>query len=628
MCGIVGFVDRSNTTQKEQVIKEMMDTIVHRGPNSSGQFIDEGVALGFRRLSIIDLEGGSQPIYNEDETKIITFNGEIYNYQSIREDLIAKGHIFRTHADTEVLLHGYEEYGVELLQKIRGMFAFVIWDTEKQELFGARDHFGIKPLYYAQMNGTFMYGSEIKSFLKHPNFVKELNKEALKPYMTFQYSALDETFFKNVYRIKEGHYFTYKDGELKIEQYWDVDEKETDLTLDETVDLIDKTVVSSVEAHRIADVEVGSFLSSGVDSSYVTAVLRPEHSYSIGFGDKTYNESVEAKKLAELINLNNTSRVVTGDEAFDYFPLIQYHLDEPDSNPSCVPLYFLAELASRDVRVALSGEGADELFAGYQAYGMNTNSKMVKVVAEGLKKLPKGMRYKIGRGLKGKTFRGALHLYTSLAPAEDFFIGQAKVFEEEEAVEYLQPTYQSSPSVKDIIQVHYDQVQDMSEIKKMQYLDMHQWMPKDILLKADKLSMASSLEVRVPLLDKELMKVSEQVPTKYLINAENTKYAFRQAAARHLPEEWYNREKLGFPVPIKDWLREEKYYKIIRNLFEQEFVKEFFDQEKILKLLDDNFEGKADGRRKIWTIYTFLTWYQVYFINDGEKPVPAPINVA
>lgn len=629
MCGIVGFVDRSNTTQKEQVIKEMMDTIVHRGPNSSGQFIDEGVALGFRRLSIIDLEGGSQPIYNEDETKIITFNGEIYNYQSIREDLIAKGHVFTTHADTEVLLHGYEEYGIELLQKIRGMFAFVIWDTEKQELFGARDHFGIKPLYYAQMNGTFMYGSEIKSFLKHPNFVKELNKEALKPYMTFQYSALDETFFKNVYRIKEGHYFTYKDGELKIEQYWDVDEKETDLTLEETVDLIDKTVVSSVEAHRIADVEVGSFLSSGVDSSYVTAVLRPEHSYSIGFGDKTYNESVEAKKLAELIDLNNTSRVVTGDEAFDYFPLIQYHLDEPDSNPSCVPLYFLAELASRDVRVALSGEGADELFAGYQAYGMNTNSKMVKVVAEGLKKLPKGMRYKIGRGLKGKTFRGALHLYTSLAPAEDFFIGQAKVFEEEEAVDYLQPTYQTSPSVKEIVQVHYDQVQDMSEIKKMQYLDMHQWMPKDILLKADKLSMASSLEVRVPLLDKELMKVSEQVPTKYLINAENTKYAFRQAAARHLPEEWYNREKLGFPVPIKDWLREEKYYKIIRSLFEQEFVKEFFDQEKILKLLDDNFEGKADGRRKIWTIYTFLTWYQVYFINDGEKPVPpAPINVA
>ncbi|MDU6524589.1 MAG: asparagine synthase (glutamine-hydrolyzing), partial [Enterococcus sp.] len=249
MCGIVGFIDRSNTTQKEQIVKNMMDTIVHRGPNSAGQFIDEGAALGFRRLSIIDLEGGTQPIKNEDETKIITFNGEIYNYQSIREDLIAKGHIFTTHADTEVLLHGYEEYGVELLQKIRGMFAFVIWDTEKQELFGARDHFGIKPLYYALMNGTFMYGSEIKSFLQHPNFVKELNREALKPYMTFQYSALDETFFKNVYRIKEGHYFTYKDGKLDIQQYWDAKEQETNMTLDETVDLIDDTVVKSVEAH-------------------------------------------------------------------------------------------------------------------------------------------------------------------------------------------------------------------------------------------------------------------------------------------------------------------------------------------------------------------------------------------
>lgn len=620
MCGIVGFINHADIEQKNKTIKEMMDTIIHRGPNSSGQHVDEGAALGFRRLSIIDLEGGTQPIYNEDGKLVITFNGEIYNYQAIREDLIAKGHVFTTHADTEVLLHGYEEYGVELLQKIRGMFAFVIWDAEKQELFGARDHFGIKPLYYTQMNGTFMYGSEIKSFLKHPDFVKELNKEALKPYMTFQYSALDETFFKNVYRIKEGHYFIYKDGKLTIEQYWDVKEKETNLTLEETVDLIDETVVESINAHRIADVEVGAFLSSGVDSSYVTSVLRPEHSYSIGFGDKTYNESVEAKKLTDMIGLNNTARVVTGEEAFEYFPIIQYHLDEPDSNPSCVLLYFLAELASRDVRVVLSGEGADELFAGYQAYGMNSHSKVVKVVAEGLKKLPKGMRYKLAKGFKGKTFHGALHLYTSLAPAEEFFIGQAKVFEESEAVDILQPTYQGSPSVKEIVDVHYQKVQDMSEIKKMQYLDMHQWMPKDILLKADKLSMASSLELRVPLLDKELMKVSEQVPTKYLINSKNTKYAFRQAAARHLPEEWYNREKLGFPVPIKDWLREEKYYKLVRDLFEQDFVSEFFQQDAILKMLDDNYTGKNDARRKIWTIFTFLTWYDVYFLHDGSKP--------
>lgn len=620
MCGIVGFINHDGMEHKHVTIKEMMDTIVHRGPNSSGEHVDEGAALGFRRLSIIDLAGGDQPIYNEDHTKVITFNGEIYNYQTLREDLLACGHTFTTHTDTEVLLHGYEEYGVELLQKIRGMFAFVIWDSVKQELFGARDHFGIKPLYYTQMNGTFMYGSEIKSFLKHPDFVKELNREAIKPYMTFQYSALDETFFKNVFRLKEGHYFTYKDGELTITQYWDVEEDESTNSLKETVDLIDKTVVESVEAHRIADVEVGSFLSSGVDSSYVISVLRPEHSYSIGFGDDSYNESVEAKQLTDLIGLNNTSRIVTADEAFDTFPLIQYYLDEPDSNPSCVPLYFLAKLASKDVKVVLSDEGADELFAGYQEYGVFTHSKAVMLLAQALKKLPQGMQHKIAHALKGKTFHGALHLYRSLAPAEECFIGQAKVFEESEADTYLQPEYRTSHSVHEIVEEQYDKVHDMSNIKKMQYLDMHQWMPKDILLKADKLSMASSLELRVPLLDTELMKVAEKVPSRYLLNTKNTKYAFRKAAARHLPKEWYNREKLGFPVPIKDWLHEEKYYKLVRSVFEKGFVAEFFDQDAILKLLDDNFAGTTNDRRKVWTIYTFLTWYEVYFINNGVKP--------
>ncbi|WP_171333279.1 asparagine synthase (glutamine-hydrolyzing) [Enterococcus cecorum] len=621
MCGIVGFINQqSDLQEKKRIVNAMMDTIIHRGPNSSGEHVDEGAALGFRRLSIIDLEGGSQPIYNEDGTKVITFNGEIYNHRILREELKKAGHIFKTHADTEVLLHGYEEWGAELLQKVRGMFAFVIWDTKTQTLFGARDHFGIKPFYYAQMNGTFMYGSEIKSFLKHPDFVKELNKEALKPYMTFQYSALDETFFKGVFRIKEGHYFTYHQGELKIEQYWDVADNEQDMTLEQTVDLIDDTVVKSIEAHQIADVEVGSFLSSGVDSSYVTSVLRPEHSYSIGFGDESYNESVQARQLTDMIGLNNTSTVIKGEEAFEMFPIIQYHLDEPDSNPSCVPLYFLAELASRDVRVVLSGEGADELFAGYVNYGFFTRSKAIRVFTNGLKKLPKRARYFIASKLKNKDFHGSFHMYTNLAPAEEFFIGQAKVFEEAETTRYLQPKYQKSPTVKQIVDENYRRVIDRSEIRKMQYLDIHQWMPKDILLKADKMSMAHSLELRVPLLDIEVMRTAEKVPSKYLINEENTKFAFRQAASRHLPEEWYNREKIGFPVPIKDWLREEKYYKHVRELFSADFVEEFFNQEAILRLLDDNFAGKVDERRKIWTIFTFLTWYKVYFIQDGSKP--------
>lgn len=628
MCGIAGFVNDVAEDSKRVVLQRMTDVIAHRGPDSEGQFVDAHAALGFRRLSIIDLGGGNQPILNEDGTMAITFNGEIYNYRPLREALIKAGHTFTTQSDTEVLLHGYEEWGgVKLLERIRGMFAFVIWDSTRQELFGARDHFGIKPFYYATMNGTFMYASEIKSMLQHPDFVKELNKDALKPYMTFQYPATDETFFKGVFKLKEGHYFTYRNGRMNIHEYWDCNFEESKQNLDDLVEDIDQTVVDSVAAHQIADVEVGSFLSSGVDSSYVAAVARPEHTYSIGFGKGTYNESQQAKELAQLIKLNNTSETLDGEDAFSYFPQIQWHLDEPDSNPSCVPLFFLSELASRDLRVVLSGEGADELFAGYLGYGVHTRSKIIKMVTRWLTHLPAPARHAIARFAQGKTFHGAWHLYANLAPAEESFIGQAQVFRESEAKALLKPEYRKGPSVADIVGRIYARIagKGLSEIKKKQYLDMHQWMPGDILLKADKLTMAHSLELRVPLLDKELMSVAQKVPTKYLINDENTKFAFRQAAARHLPKEWYDREKLGFPVPISKWLREEKFYRLVREVFERDYVAQFFDQDALLRMIDDNYEGKSDDRRKIWTVYSFLTWYDVFFVHDGAKPEPATV---
>lgn len=625
MCGIVGFVNTKD--QKENTIEAMMNRIIHRGPNSAGKYIDDDIALGFRRLSIVDLEGGSQPIFNEDESKVIIFNGEIYNFKPLRKQLIEAGHTFKTHADTEVILHGYEEWGSDVVKKLRGMFAFAIWDIKKQELFGARDHFGIKPYYYAQMNGTFLFGSEIKSFLEHPDFEKKLNTRALKPYLTFQYSPLNgETFFAGVHRLPEGHFYTYKDGKLTISQYWDADyTKQTTLSKKEWIEKIDETVQASVKLHQEADVEVGSFLSSGVDSSYVTAVLRPNHTFSIGFDDKTYNEAIEARKLTQRLDLENTAAVIDGQMSFDAFPLIQYHLDEPDANPSCVPLYFLANLAAQKVRVVQSGEGADELFAGYTGYGLQTNSKVVRVFAQGLKKLPQNIRYSLGRSLgKMKNFHGRIHLYTSTAPARDFFIGHARIFEEQEAASYLTTTYQNAPTVSEILAPHFDQAEKFAdEINKMQYVDVHQWMAKDILLKADKLSMASSLEVRVPLLDIEVMKVAQQVPVKYLLNEHNTKEVFRQAAHKHLPPEWANREKLGFPVPIKAWLREDLGYLKVKELFKQDFVREFFDQEKILALLEAHHLGKADVQRKIWTIYTFLTWYKVFFIDDEIPTVDA-----
>ena len=407
-----------------------------------------------------------------------------------------------------------------------------------------------------------------------------------------------------------------------MEQYWDEDFDPTDESFDQAVDNIDNVVKNSVKAHTFADkgIKVGSFLSAGVDSSLVTALMRPNNTFSIGF-DSGYDETKQARELAAKLDLKNTDKLLTDEEAFKTFPLIQYYLDEPDSNPSVVPLYFLNKLAKDNgYKALLSGEGADELFAGYTAYGFNTKVKFIRWVTEQLKKLPKDQRYKLGKWLEGKHFHGSEHLYRNLAPARDTFIGQAYIFSPAEANEYLKPEYQDGPSITDLLKPLYDKCDEkkpeMNEVAKKQYVDLHRFMPGDICLKADKMSMANSVEIRVPLLDKEVMKVAETMPTKYLFNDKGTKWAFRMAANRHLPEEWATRPKLGFPTPVREWLREEKYYKEVRNLFAQDFVKEFFDQDKLLQLADDNFAGKVDGRRKIWTVYTFLVWYKLYFIDN------------
>ncbi len=646
MCGITGFIGPCPAQQssagspshslaqpdgltdqqyRHTVLTAMTDTITHRGPNDSGHYVDEIAALGHRRLSIIDLANSVQPMVSADGRFILTYNGEIYNFLDLRAELIEAGIEFATNGDTEVILHGYQHWGGQvLLQRLRGMFAFVIWDKQEQVLFGARDHFGIKPLYYGQFGETFLYSSEIKSMLHHPSFEQKLNVDMLKSYLTLQYSGSEETFFKGVFKLPEGHCFIYHRATqtLEIEQYYDEEFVETNTDLATLVDRIDQTVCESVAAHQIADVEVGSFLSSGVDSSYVAAVARPDKTYSIGFGTGQYNESQQAGELAEVIGLNNTAESLDGEEAFAHFSRIQWHLDEPDANPSVVPLYFLARLAARDVRVVLSGEGADELFAGYLGYGVHTKTKAIKVFVRMLQTLPEPMRLAIARFARDKHFPGAWHMYANLARSEDFFIGHAHIFTPEEADAILQPALRDGISVKNLVGRWYKKLRNkpISELKKRQYVDMHQWMPGDILLKADKMTMAHSLELRVPLLDKELMAVAQEVPTKYLISDENTKFAFRQAAARHIPREWYDREKLGFPVPVADWLRDEKFYFLVREIFERDYVKQFFDQEALLTMLDENFAGKNNARRKIWTVFTFLVWYDVYFINGGAKP--------
>ena len=368
MCGFAGFT--GYLENGKDVLTNMMNKIIHRGPDSAGQYIDDKAYMGFRRLSIIDLDNGSQPMFNENKKIVITFNGEIYNYQDLRKELIEKGHIFANNSDTEVLIHAYEEYGEDMLNKLRGMFAFVIWDSEKETLFGARDFFGIKPFYYTVVDGNIIYGSEIKSILAHPAYKKEVNDVALENYLTFQYSVLPETFFKGVYKLMPGQCFTFHNGEINIKRYWEPTfEADENKSLDEFVQEIDDAMHDSVEHHKISDVEVGSFLSSGVDSSYVAAVANVDKTFTVGFGeDEKYNEIGYAKEFSKYIHKENFSKVISPEEYWNSLSKIQYHMDEPLADPAAVALFFVCQIASEKVKAVLSGEGADEIFGGYNIY--------------------------------------------------------------------------------------------------------------------------------------------------------------------------------------------------------------------------------------------------------------------
>ncbi len=422
MCGIVGFTGQ--TDNAKSVLSQMMDRIRHRGPDAGGMYLNGEIALGHRRLSIIDItEQGNQPIFNEDRSMVLVFNGEIYNYQDIRKELLAAGHTFSTETDSEVLIHGYEEYGTDLLNKLRGMFSFVIWDEKRKRLFGARDFFGIKTMYYAQMGGSFLFGSEIKSFLAHPAFKKELNPQVLEQYLTFQYSPTEDTFFKGVKKLLPAHYFIWENGTLTVKRYWDVHfEADEAPLLGDWVKTISDTFHDSVAAHKIADVEVGSFLSSGVDSSYVAAVANVDKTFTVGFGnDEKYNEIGWAKRFSRAIGKENFSHVISQQEYWDVLPKIQYQMDEPLADPSCIALYFVCKLASEQVKVVLSGEGADELFGGYNVYS--------EPGATAYDKLPMRLRRSIANAAcKLPAKRGVNFLVRKGRTLEERFIGNAYMF--------------------------------------------------------------------------------------------------------------------------------------------------------------------------------------------------------
>ena len=609
MCGIVGFVGKTNKETKK-ILESMNNKLIHRGPDDFGTYIDDNCALGHRRLYIIDLKTGKQPITDDKYT--IVFNGEIYNFLELKEELKEK-YTFKTKTDTEVILKGYEEWGTEVLKKLRGMFAIAIWDKDKKELFLARDQWGIKPLYYYQNNSTFMFASEIKALLEHPDFKKEFNGDILSAYLCFNSVPTEESFFKGVFKLKPGHFLLYKNGEYKIERFFKLEFDETKQDEEELVKKIQNTMVDSVEHHKIADVEVGSFLSSGVDSSYVVSLLKPNKTFTASFDSKysKYDEIKYAKDLSDKLGIENKSYIITKEEYLKEFPKIMYYMDEPLADPSAIALYFVAKEASKYVKVVTSGEGADELFCGYGDY-------KEEVRLAWYNKIPYPIRHLISipfSHYKCQEIKGINFLYRRGQKLENYFIGDGKVYTDGEANKIVK--LKNQIKTKDITRPYYEEYKDSSNTVKRQVIDFYFWLVNDYLTAVDRNTMIFSLEARTPFLDKEVFKVASTLPLEEKVNKETTKVALRKAAKDVIPNTNYKKPKLGFPVPLREWIREDELYNEIKEKFNSKIAEKYFDQKYIINLLDKHKSGKVDCFKKVWTVYTFIIWYEQYFKEEA-----------
>ena len=615
MSGFIGYKIGTTKLNHTELIQNSLDLIKHRGPDGSEICIGDQYVLGSRFLKLFDTDEMVKKFELDSNIKIV-FDGEIFNKKELINELKNESIAFETDTYEELIIRGYQKYGANFVEKFRGTFAYVLFDQEKDILIMVRDPFGVKPLYYSKHthDKTFIFGSEIKAFLSHPSFIKEVNKDALRPYLTLQYSAMDETFFKGVYKLKPAHYLIIENDKETEVKYWDNKFNPVDGSLEDYVAEIKETVSQSVITHKNGQEDVGSFLSGGVDSSYIAALLKPKETYSVGFDkyESLFNETNIAQDLSKELGFNNKRKFVSAEETFKALPTIQYYMDEPQSNPSSIPLYFLAELASKDARVVMSGEGADELFGGYASYQKTAKeaqyAKVPFSIRRGIAKLTKSLPQ---NRITTILTKGGLTV-------EESFVGEANVFKETDALKVLKPAYKNGPSVKDITSKVFNEVKNEDDITKMQYLDLQLWLPGDILLKADSMSMAHSLVVRMPFLDKEVMTLAKKIPTSYRVRGsddKDTKLALRTAAKEVLPEAWARRPKVGFPVPIRHWFRQEEYYLLVKEMYETDFAKEFFNTDELIKYLNDHYEGKENNGRYIWTSYIFLVWYKRFFID-------------
>ncbi|SER99407.1 asparagine synthase (glutamine-hydrolysing) [Gracilibacillus ureilyticus] len=620
MCGFVGIIKSENKKWQEENVKQFEErnaAIYHRGPDDEGYYEDDNVLFGFRRLSIIDIESGHQPFTYNDENYWMVFNGEVYNYIELRDELITKGYQFTTDSDTEVILAMFQEFGTEAFRQLRGMFSILIWDKQEQTVFGARDPFGIKPLFYKESDEGIYFASEKKSLLA--DIGETVDLEALQHYLSFQYVPEPYTMNQNIKKVEPGHFFVKRLNEkITFHRYFHAVFQPVQQEKQALIKKIQDVMYDSVNVHMRSDVPVGSFLSGGIDSSLIVAIAKDFHpnikTFSVGFEQEGFSEVDVAKETAEKLGVDNYSYIISPEEYVAKLPKIIWHLDDPLADPACVPLYFVAREAKKHVTVVLSGEGSDELFGGYNIYREPESLKMFQSIPAPAKELLAKVAQVLPEGVKGKSF-----LERGTTPLKDRYIGNAKMFEEKEKKTLLK-THNSQLSYQQITAPYFQQVQNDHLVNQMQYVDIHTWMRGDILLKADKMTMAHSLELRVPFLDKEVFRIASEIPVDMKIAEGTTKHILRLASRGIVPDHVLDRKKLGFPVPIRHWLKNE-LNGWARQLISESQTDHLLNKQVITQLLEDHCQGKADNSRKLWTVFMFMLWHQIYMENkfDIEK---------
>ena len=631
MCGIAGFAghnQRLSTEERARVLDRMCRVIRHRGPDDQGLMVTDDVALGMRRLSIIDLANGHQPMSGEDGSVSVVFNGEIYNYQELQRELEALGHRFQTHSDTETIVHAYEEYGSACVERLRGMFAFAIWDKHKRRLFIARDRAGKKPLYYTQTpQGTFIFGSELKSLLEHPETRREINTEALDAYLSFGYVPDPLSIFRGIYKLPPGHHLTLDGDRLSIKQYWDfsyIEPSPAGARDEDYMEELRRLLDEAVRVRLVSEVPLGAFLSGGIDSSTVVALMarhmdQPVKTFSIGFHEDSFNELKYARIAAKHFRTDHHEFIVTP-EICDVIDELAWHFDEPFADSSAIPTYMVSKLAREFVTVVLSGDGGDELFAGYTRY-------MVDRKRSGFARLPRVLRRQLMQPLSRRLPHGAWgrnYLNNVALDPLERYRDSVSIFTSLNKLslytadfrEGLRRDGSTLPSFQD----YAAHVKTGEPLDALLYIDSKTYLPGDILTKVDRMSMAASLESRVPLLDHKLIEFVTRIPASMKMKGMETKHILKRAVRDFVPPEILDRPKQGFGVPLQKWINEQLRARIRETLTGQRArQRDYIDQRYVNILLDEHERHRRDHSAQLWSLFMLELWSQIFV--DNASPV-------